>query len=362
MKYINSWIYMFTSVCFFNVNKVFSMSLILFNFVYLAYKKAPKILFIIQTIICFVFLILISYFYFNDSFIFIGKTFNQIIGFDIRNEIAKFLDNIHSVQISNFIKLLILNIKNENNIDFYNNLKSLSLVHLIVVGGFHVNLICFLFYKIFFKFKKVGSFLSFIVALILCYLNNFSASTIRTVLFIFFGLFNITKKYKHQFSILAIFLIAPYAILNVGLCMSYACIRGLKFFEKLNITFNKFLSGIISSIFVSIYLIPFLSFLNGEFSLWSFFISTIFTPVFVVLYIFVFCFAWTSKIDIVFLFFYETIFWFSEILNLINVKINISFLCNQYVGLFYVGIIEFILFFVFLKREEKWRLEKYSKI
>lgn len=280
---------MLLSCCFYKLNKVFSIFLLIFNFIHLT-KFNNRTLMIKQVFVAFLYLILITYVININSFEYFNNLFIKLFEFDLREKISNYFFNIHSNQVASFLSLLILNIKNNENYDLYNSLVNLSIVHLIVIGGFHVNLICFIFKKIFIKQKKFANILSCIVSLFFCLLTNFSASITRTFVSYIFSLSSKTKKYNNELSILTFCLISPQMVLNIGLCMSFACIRGLNIFSKLKIK-NIFLKSIFSSFFVSIYLLPLLSHISAKFTIWSFLFSFLLSPIFSISYYFILIFC-----------------------------------------------------------------------
>ncbi|MDE6428917.1 MAG: ComEC/Rec2 family competence protein [Malacoplasma sp.] len=255
------------------------------------------------------------------------------------------------------MSLILLNIKNSQNINLYYKLVNLSVVHLIVISGYHINIFCFLILKIFFKFPKVGRILSILFSFFISYLNGFSPSTIRIFLSLIFSSFNKTKNYSTDLSIITIAIIAPGTILSFGLCMSFLGARGVKLFNTVrekNIIYNSFFT----SFFAIIYIVPYIAMMNNQISLWGIFFSILFTPIFSLIYILSLCFSWWIEFSPMFKFTYQLVASISQTLNYMNIYIEINFLNNWWVIGFYYSFIEYLN--LFLKKQrmvKKWYLK-----
>lgn len=335
------------------------MAFLAINFYLLTKLKINRFVFLFQVILMFFYLIFITYFHSNKSFKFLFEAINKIFKFNLRNYLINYVNRIHNKQIANYILLLLFNFKTSESLNFYQNLTKLSIVHLIVVGGLHVNLLCLIFKKIFYKFPNISNFFSFIIAFFICYLNNFSPATTRTFLAYFLCLFKFTRKKSTNISIILITLIAPFALTNIGLCMSYVSTRALKFFK---IKRKNFISDLLISFLVLLYLIPFLAKISGYISLWSIFLSFLFSSIFILIYALLLIFSWTAFFENYLKFVFEHLKIFIEKFNNIDISIPIFFIKNDLIVVFYYLVLEVLINFLLLKsKEEIWKnnLKKY---
>ncbi|MDE7087959.1 MAG: ComEC/Rec2 family competence protein [Malacoplasma sp.] len=343
--------------CFYFDNLILSLFLIAFFLVSFLINKIKKIHLFLLFLIGFFYLVFIAYIYKNESFDFLNVWINKILTFDLRNKINEYFVNIHGTQTGSFLSLILLNIKNNQNINLYYKLVDLSVVHLIVISGYHINIFCFLILKIFFKFPKTGKILCIVFSFFISYLNGFSPSTIRIFLSLIFYSFNKTKNYSTDLSIIAIALIAPKVISSFGLCMSFLGARGVKLFaviKEKNILYNTFFT----SFFAIIYIVPYIAMLNNQMSLWGIFFGILFTPIFTIIYFLSLLFSWWMTFSIMFQFTYQFINNISQTLNNMNIFIEINFLTNWWIIGFYYSLIEFFNLFLKHKRKvKKWYLK-----
>lgn len=213
-----------------------------------------------------IYLVTITYWTHTNYFQLIYDFLNRYLFFNLREIIANYFIKVQGETLGSFLNLILLNIKNANNYDVYYKLISLSVVYLIVVSGFHVNILCNLLGKIFFKLNKTRKVFKCLLAFFICYLNGFSAALIRITFAIFFSSFDKTKKHATNLSLITIGLIAPTAVTSIGICMSFLGARGIKVFNKFRDE-NKLYSSIFTSVFATLYIIPFIAMMNDGFSL-----------------------------------------------------------------------------------------------
>ena len=63
---------------------------------------------------------------------------NKIFGFSLRNKIMEFINNSYDDETKSIINLFIFNYKDEYSYEIYQIMINLSIVYLIVIGGFHL--------------------------------------------------------------------------------------------------------------------------------------------------------------------------------------------------------------------------------
>lgn len=112
--------------------------LIVIPILYVWYTKTS---FIKTTIYLFLSLIPCLIYFFIKDFNFLTYL-NSLIqtktGFNLRKYISSYLDRSYDDLTSNFIKLMVLNIKIDESYYLYKKIANLSVVYLIVISGFHL--------------------------------------------------------------------------------------------------------------------------------------------------------------------------------------------------------------------------------
>lgn len=132
---------------------------------------------------------------------------------------------------SQYLPLTLLGYKIDWNQEIYQKLQSVSLIHLFVISGFHINLWIFILVKIANAFKIQNKYFYLIIPLILLpylWLIGFPISAMRAYLLSYLLIFNKycwNNKYD-QINLLAItmlttFLINPYIIISMSFLLSF---------------------------------------------------------------------------------------------------------------------------------------------
>lgn len=361
MKWTNQIAIWAIACCFYTYNIGISIFLFVIFFGSALVYKLPKTLLVLIVLIGLWYLFYVIYLPNLKSFDFLYNFVNKLFNQDIRLTINNYFLKIHNNTIGSFLSLVLLNIKNQYNNKLYYELVDLSIVHLIVISGYHVNLLCLFFKKVFWKFPFLGNYISLLIAFFITYLNGFSSSTIRILFTYFFYCFNRTKFYGVNLSIISISLIAPKTITSLGLCMSFLGARGIKVFTKIACEGSLY-ENLFSSFFATLYILPFISQMNDNISLWAIFYSLLFTPIFMLLYFFSFLLCWFNNLDQILNIFYLLIFNSSKILNNINVYVPISYMNNTYFFIPYYSTLEIVnLLLIKERKKEKWKLKTLLK-
>ncbi len=217
-----------------------------------------------------------------NSFKWLGKSIDSLINFSLRNELLKFIDNKYDKFTAGFIKFFIFNIKNKYVEDFYKNLINLSIIHLIVISGFHISLINKWINKILCKFEKLTFYTTLAIDVLYTYLINFNIATCRVIFSLIiekiFKKLNIMNNIydKTAASGILSFFIFPKIALNIGFCLSYMCTFGVIYANSFNIN-SVILKKIFTNFICVLISILFISKINGELSLFAIINSLIFS-------------------------------------------------------------------------------------
>lgn len=361
MKYLNQLTIWMIACCFYSYNPAISLFIFMLFFISTILNKLKRSEFFFVILFGIAYFCFISYLYWNNSFEFLSNFINKIFKTNIRNNLSNYFIKIHKNHIGSFFSLILLNIKNEFNKKLYYNLISLSIVHLIVISGYHVNLFCIFFKKIFCNISFFKYLLPIIIAFVISYLNGFSSSRVRVLASNIFLSFSYTRLNSSNLSTILICLVAPKSITSLGVCMSLLGSRGIKVFFKLEGS-GHFYENIFSSFFATLYILPFVSYMNEYVSLWAIFYSLLFTPIFMIVYFLSLFFCWFNNLDSLINFFYLLIANSSKILSYINVEIPIKFMSKNYFLITFYSILELVnLFLIKERKKEKWKLKNFLK-
>jgi competence protein ComEC len=145
----------------------------------------------------------------------------------VRKHISNFIGSHYDQTTSSFIKLILLNIKEQQGKTTYYHMIDLSIVYLIVVSGFHISVLKRIISHCCAKHRRLANGINLGIIIFYCYLLNFAVSVTR-VLFMFILTLIFDKKIKNRIDILALsglvsILLGPSCIFNIGFCMSYLC-------------------------------------------------------------------------------------------------------------------------------------------
>ncbi|MCF0217547.1 MAG: ComEC/Rec2 family competence protein [Malacoplasma sp.] len=362
MKIINLITLWVVGSCFLQNNTVIAIFIFVFFLATALTNKINPFYLMGIGIFGIIYLVTITYWTHTNYFQLIYDFLNRYLFFNLREIIANYFIKVQGETLGSFLNLILLNIKNANNYDVYYKLISLSVVYLIVVSGFHVNILCNLLGKIFFKLNKTRKVFKCLLAFFICYLNGFSAALIRITFAIFFSSFDKTKKHATNLSLITIGLIAPTAVTSIGICMSFLGARGIKVFNKFRDE-NKLYSSIFTSVFATLYIIPFIAMMNDGFSLWAPFLSLLFAPVFFLTYVVSLFFGWFSFSIPAIHFFYNLIYQACNLLNTVNVLVPITLFQNYWIFGSYYTVIELsLLIYYKLWEKNKWKLKKLQRL
>lgn len=363
MRITNTIILWMLACCFYmNSETVTSTFLFLIFFGSCLTNHVNKFKVLLISGLGFLYLFYIFYIQTPTNFDFFKNSINEITGVNLREIINSYFIKTHGEILGSFISLILLNIKNDYNYPIYYRLINLSIVHLIVISSYHINFLCILVNKIFYKVPTIARFITILLSLTISYLNGFSSSSIRVFCANIFHIFKSTRNDKSNLSFIFLGLLAPRVLISLGFLMSFLGSRGIKIFYKTHSS-GKLYEAFFTSIFATIYIIPSLGIINDSVSLWGIFLSLLYSPIFLLVYIFLFIFSWVNWLDSFLIVAYNFIFEISKLLEHVNVFIPVSFFKNQWIFSFYYLCLELLNLFIFQKRSSmKWKLKKLERI
>jgi competence protein ComEC len=168
-----------------------------------------------------------------------------------------------------YISLILIGKKNDLNQDLYEKVKHISVLHLFVISGFHINLLMtiILFCLKKFKFKKIlRNMIGFTLVFLYLYILNFSLSSLRSFLFLFFCFVNkefLKSKFQKidvlSFIMLIIFSMNPYVVFSLSFIFTFSITFSILFVSDIKnkkikvplIILFAYLSSVILSIYIN---------------------------------------------------------------------------------------------------------------
>ncbi|MDE5617364.1 MAG: ComEC/Rec2 family competence protein, partial [Ureaplasma sp.] len=255
-----------------------------------------KIIFLFLLLVYILFVLTIKYIAIDTKFL---KTLitNKFPNFwSIRYKAINYINLIYkNKSVADFIYLILFNYKNSYSNEIYQKLIQLSIVHLFIISGLHVNFFFALIKKIFFKEKKyfwINNSINLIICLVYSYFLNFSISIIRITINCFIKFINKNLNWIkiNNISGILILIIFPKESTNFGFLMSYLCVITIGLVSNNNL--NKILQLIIVNFFCILVTLPIIIKLNGKINIFAIFLSIIYTPITFFSYFWYLFFAW----------------------------------------------------------------------
>lgn len=191
-------------------------------------------------------------------------------------------------KISNYFNYLFFMDKSNINEEVIDSLIELSIIHIVVVSGFHFNLIYKILDNTFFFINKSLIKKIIIILILFAYLHqlDYSYPSLRAFLMILFINIPFLNKYK-QLNLLCligllILLINPLAILSMSYILTFFITFVIVVLDK---RFKK--NKLIFSIIVYYSIVPLIASMNYAVSVFGIITTFIFTPIILVLFFFV---------------------------------------------------------------------------
>lgn len=235
------------------------------------------------------------------------------------------INHIQNVSINkytaSYINLLLFNYKNEYSHEIYNLIKQLSISHLFVVSGLHINLLTLIIHKtIFFKVKNKYVLLGFdfLVCSVFSYFLAFSISVVRILLNSIIALITKIENKLHlnYYSSIFIMFFFKNEVTNFGYLMSYFCVIGI--LHIIEFTPNKLLITCLTNLYCTIVTLPFIAIMNNKINIYTFFFNYLYSSIVLIQYLWFIFFGWFSFMVGI------NNFIVVEILKLIQINVELS--------------------------------------
>ena len=286
------------------------------------------------------FIILVSFVLFwflqyTFDFNLINFIINKTRIMEIRNYSIEYIKNKYqNDNVESLLLLMLFNEKTEQGWMIYNNLKSISVCHIIVISGLHLNLLVVIINKIF-RNKYLTTIINFIVLIVISIFLNFSIGAIRVFLMWIITVID-RRKILNQFekltlSAIIVLFLDPTKLFSFGFQMSYLATFSIFYINK--IYRKKFAKDLLVNLTVNIYLYPMISKMSNTFSLWSFLYSYLFSWIYLFNFI-CFLFFYIPGIEYFYLANYYITEFSIQVFIQINVSINV-FEMNKYTTIIY---------------------------
>lgn len=220
----------------------------------------------------------------------------------IRSGIATFFDKHYDEETSDFIKLILLNIKSNNTYIFYKQVVDLGIVWLFCISGFHISLLSRIIRKLLKKWPNIQYWTNIIIIGLYSWILNFTYSSLRV------WIKQIGNKWFRQnemnqydqlgFIGLSICLLNPSCFASVSMLLSFSICSIVYFLFKFKLN-NKILMSLLISASAFIVTIPFIIDMNHKISLLTFINSFIFVYFSSFIFLYNFLFAWLPFMSVI---------------------------------------------------------------
>ncbi len=264
---------------------------------------------------------------------------NAMLKFSIRDKLLNYVNESYDHETAGIINLFIFNKKDNYSYDIYKIIGNLSITYLVVISGFHLNILKRIIKKILCKPKILGNIFAVILVLFYTYLLNFSISTSRVLISTLFGFIfhkNKNKYVKTSCSGILSMIIYPRVINDIGFNLSYLCTFCVIYILSYKIK-NFFINQILICFSCTIISLPFISSINNEISLFAIINSLLFTyfiNIFFIVLLLIFLIKWIYPVQ-------KYLCWFiTNVINgfnLINIGVNLK-IWKYYFQSFYIAI------------------------
>ena len=237
-----------------------------------------------------------------------------------------------------YLALILFGQKQIHSMPFFEQAIKMNIVHLIVVSGFHINILFYLFKKIvsFLGFSdNIAIFTSIFIIFFYVYLLNFSIPALRSFLTILIWYLNLKlwKKFFNRFNILMIcalliLIFNPMQISSLSFVMSFLAsfIIAIALEVKIKHKITKYL---FINLMVYFFMWPISVYVNQQFNALAYFFNLIFSPILGTTYLISFFFLPFKNILNLYFWFFDsliscfTIFYINFNFNLFNSEILI---------------------------------------
>ena len=190
------------------------------------------------------------------------------------------------------LKLVLFNQKDDSNIEFYKLFETFSITFLLVISGFHINLL--------FKLLAKTKIIKYIIGILYLYLLNFAVSSFKAFLYLI--LKSINKRIDMPFNNcdLLSFIMIAFLFINPSYCFNMGFIYSFGFsflLDILNNTITKkgFKYSFLKKIIIYMSSIPIMMFNNYEINSNSLLVNLAFSLPISLLFIFSFLYLFLDK-------------------------------------------------------------------
>ncbi len=235
------------------------------------------------------------FYYFLHEFC-ISDLINQSLLGSLKENLSNFIDKNYERDNANFIKLLVLNIRDDDILT--DKVASLGIFHLFAVSGFHFGIIHYFIMIIFKKQEKTGNIVCLVTCAVYTIILGISIGSLRslvmqiiTVFLLFNNKHKLTGGSKLLIAAVVILILEPANFMGYGFFLSFGCsaiitILNNYYFE------NKMIRTLIIGVLAFSFSLPLTIKFNGGFSVLSIINGYIFglivCPVFVICFFLVF--------------------------------------------------------------------------
>lgn len=312
-------------------------------------KKIRIINLIIIICIIMLFTVLISGIFNRNSIYLLNKYIDKRIPnfYYLRSlAIQQIINNNSNKYVSSYINMILFSEKNQYAYEIYNITKQLSISHLFIISGLHINILniiinCLLSWKI--KNKKNLLIINLFISIFFLYLLKFAISIIR----IFLN--SIIKLSTNRFDNLSVNCLSGIIFLfifkndvtNYGFMMSYFCTLIILILIEINP--NKIFLSISINLACILISVPFIANMNEKINIYSFFYNYMYNWMIIVEYLWFLIFGWFKFSNLIN---YKIVM---QTLKLIKLNLDLSIFIdlkwwNSFISSLYLSFFSFLMF------------------
>ncbi|WP_283271667.1 ComEC/Rec2 family competence protein [Spiroplasma sp. SV19] len=271
-------------------------------------------------------------------------------GTSVLAKITKFFNSYDDLT-KDTISLILFGQKAKTTVDLYNGFVKMGVVHLLIVSGYHINILFYFLEKVFKRIFHRKIFFYFIYGFLFFYLYllNFSFTSVKAVILLTLSLFNthfLQKRLSSYqiwgLSVLLVLLFFPYSFLSSGFWYSFTVtlfifssqskIKHYAFYKKL--FYYNFM--------IFIVLLGWTMYFNYHLNFSSILFNLLLTPILVLIYLLSILIVWIPPCYFIYQYFYFLLSNYVVLCTKINLIWNVGVVNIGYIVLYYVMLLSVI--------------------
>ncbi|WP_101519253.1 ComEC/Rec2 family competence protein [Spiroplasma melliferum] len=259
-------------------------------------------------------------------------------------KITKFFNSYDDLT-KDTLALFLFGQKAKTTLVLYDYFIQLGVIHLLIVSGYHLNILFYILSKIFKRImrRKGYYYIIYLFLFFYLYLLNFSFASVKAIILLSLSLFNahfwnykLTAKSKWNLSILLILLFFPYSFLGSGFWYSFTItwlFLNLNSKTKHYYFWQKLLYY---NLMAFIFLLGWMLYFSYQLNFSSILFNLLLLPILSLIYLFSLIIVFIPPCYFIYQYFYLFLINYMVILNKINLIWNVGYVPVWYLLLYYI--------------------------